>query len=1125
MSGLEFTNNADNYSITVPGGFVPSLLSANSVAMEGSGSAVIAGDGIFTIRRFFSGPLAITGDGSGTLSIAAAISDPLLGVTAVNHARTGGLTILAGSNTYTGATRIGAGRVLVNGSIDPSSSVNVANGALLGGSGVIGGITAIRAGATISPGTAGAAGTLTLGALDLSNGSNLNFDLGEPGIIGGGVNDLLSVRGALELDGRLNVDALGGFGEGTYRLIDYGGKLTDDGLMLGRLPALNPAVTYTVQTSIAGEVNLVVTPGAVPIETDFRFWDGSNTQPRVRITGGGGVWNNSGTNWTTPTGSANGAWPGRFAIFGGRSGTVRVAERVSYTGMQITEDGYRFVGAGGTLAPKGRAEIRTDSGVTTVVDARIVGSGGVRKEGAGTLELNANNTFSGGLVVADGWLRTGRDAALGAAGDRVVLNGGNLELTGSPVIERNIRARQVASMRFGTDGGTAVMNGSLTGSGALTLGGSGTVRLTADNENSGGLLVEGLTLEIDRDANLGASQLVVGLDDGATLRTLNGVTSDRELLLGPGGGRFDTNGFDSQLSGPLTGTGALTKTGAGTLELIGPGLSTGETLIEAGELRVNTTLASSAVLVSPGAILSGAAVLRGDLSNSGIVRPGNSPGVVVVGGDFTQTASGSLDLEVASLSRFDQVAVGGRASLDGELRLTLIDGFEPDRGDEFAIVTAEGGVAGEFANLDLPDGRVRLRLVYGTDSVSVVAVGNYADAAETANQISVAQALDAETTGDLSGDFGMVVASLDSLDDDALRGALDEISPQLVGSFSTIAFTLANAAAAQVEQRLSAVRAGRRGVFVDGVEDSPILYDKDGKSVLEVGDSKFVAGPTERDLRWGAFVEGSGTFARVTTIYSLPRYNFNTGTVTAGLDYTIGNGLTVGAYAGYAGTQSKYEDGSGLDVNSAKFGVYGTYENSGYYVNTMVGGGVNAYRMRRDIDFADIDRTATSRPEGGELDALLGAGKDWQVGNWTLGAMTSAQYVYLGVDGFDERGADSLNVRVDRQDAHSLRGSLGGRVAYTVKLTDSIKLIPEVRLSWQHEFLDEGRTIGATLDNGSGEGFDVFTDRGARNNAFGGAGVTLTVGQNVSATAFYNPQFGGGDVVAHTISAGFNIRF
>ena len=68
-----------------------------------------------------------------------------------------------------------------------------------------------------------------------------------------------------------------------------------------------------------------------------------------------------------------------------------------------------------------------------------------------------------------------------------------------------------------------------------------------------------------------------------------------------------------------------------------------------------------------------------------------------------------------------------------------------------------------------------------------------------------------------------------------MRSAFDEISLQLVTSFSTIAFTLANAAAARSSRRLSAIRAGQHGLFVQGLEEVPILYDKDGKSILEVG--------------------------------------------------------------------------------------------------------------------------------------------------------------------------------------------------------------------------------------------------------------------------------------------------
>src|SRR5690606_32299705 len=118
-----------------------------------------------------------------------------------------------------------------------------------GGTGTIGGNVAIADGATLAPG-AGGAGTLVIGGdLQLLAGSTLAFEFGEANAEGGTLNDLVTVGGDLTLDGTINVSvsAGGAFGTGVYRVFNYAGALTDNGLSLGSAPASD----VTVQTSIA----------------------------------------------------------------------------------------------------------------------------------------------------------------------------------------------------------------------------------------------------------------------------------------------------------------------------------------------------------------------------------------------------------------------------------------------------------------------------------------------------------------------------------------------------------------------------------------------------------------------------------------------------------------------------------------------------------------------------------------------------------------------------------------------------------------------------------------------------------------------------------------------------------
>jgi hypothetical protein len=70
-----------------------------------------------------------------------------------------------------------------------------------------------------------------------------------------------------------------------------------------------------------------------------------------------------------------------------------------------------------------------------------------------------------------------------------------------------------------------------------------------------------------------------------------------------------------------------------------------------------------------------------------------------VTGDFTQTAAGVLYVQIGGLNAgvdYDQLAVAGRATLDGTLAVALVNGFVPSPGNTFTVMTF-GSSAGTFA--------------------------------------------------------------------------------------------------------------------------------------------------------------------------------------------------------------------------------------------------------------------------------------------------------------------------------------------------------------------------------------------------------------------------------------------
>jgi len=72
----------------------------------------------------------------------------------------------------------------------------------------------------------------------------------------------------------------------------------------------------------------------------------------------------------------------------------------------------------------------------------------------------------------------------------------------------------------------------------------------------------------------------------------------------------------------------------------------------------------------------------------------------------------------------DVLDITGAATLGGTLRVSLLPGFEPVKGDRFAVLTA-GARAEEFDELDLPQlaGGLSWEVDYGATSVAIEVIG------------------------------------------------------------------------------------------------------------------------------------------------------------------------------------------------------------------------------------------------------------------------------------------------------------------------------------------------------------------------------------------------------------------
>ena len=150
---------------------------------------------------------------SGNLTINGGISGATYGLT-----KTGSnILTLTGNNTYTGATSVSAGTLVVNGDQSAATgNVTVASGARLSGTGTVGGDTTFNSGAIHAPGAVGAAGPQTFDKTGAAN-ANLTYNSGSiiEWDIAADVNSTTGTRGtsydAVNVTGALTIDSGTGF--------------------------------------------------------------------------------------------------------------------------------------------------------------------------------------------------------------------------------------------------------------------------------------------------------------------------------------------------------------------------------------------------------------------------------------------------------------------------------------------------------------------------------------------------------------------------------------------------------------------------------------------------------------------------------------------------------------------------------------------------------------------------------------------------------------------------------------------------------------------------------------------------------------------------------------------------
>ncbi|MGE3847888.1 MAG: hypothetical protein AB7I01_13500 [Gammaproteobacteria bacterium] len=347
---------------------------------------------------------------------------------------------------------------------------------------------------------------------------------------------------------------------------------------------------------------------------------------------------------------------------------------VTGMGSLLTNRSLQSVAAGGgTLNIAAGAQVDA-----TLVVRSASGPLSIQVDGAGSqLNLHGDSTsgFSGILDVGAPNSPLGTDIA--------VTNGGSVRVSATDNASALIYSAG-STLHLDVDGTgsrvsvTGTSNGSVQGlstglyieqSSAINVTNGGVVEVTAANVGNSGI---GLGAVLADDATRDAARLVI---DGAGSRVDAGplLSAGAHYEFDPSVGSF----FETSQPG---GTSIVTVRNGGVLE-------------------------ADRILIGGNGTLNGSGgTLIGNVENHGVVAVGESPGTMVIEGDYVQGVDGRLVIEIGGTTPgvdFDLLTVNGTMTLGGTLEIVLLNGFVPDADDSFGFLSATN-IVGAFANILLP---------------------------------------------------------------------------------------------------------------------------------------------------------------------------------------------------------------------------------------------------------------------------------------------------------------------------------------------------------------------------------------------------------------------------------------
>lgn len=533
----------------------------------------------------------------------------------------------------------------------------------------------------------------------------------------------------------------------------------------------------------------------------------------------------------------------------------------------------------------------------------------------------------------------------------------------------------------------------------------------------------------------------------------------------------------------ISGNGTLTKTGAGTLDLTSDSSSfSGATIIAAGELKVNGSIAASAVQVQPGARLSGSGTVGSLTALSGsTIAPGNSPGTLSVAGNYHQAGGATYDAEVIPGSATsDRIAINGTAAIDNGAILNVrkygsSGAYALD--DRYTVLTANGGVTGTYTLTGdtAISAFYALAADYDANHVYLEAkqTRTFASAAATANQAATAAGLQSLPT------HGALRAAIGNLQTDAeARVAFDQLSGDLYSTIKGAMIEDSRLVRLAAIERLSSAFGG--------------VAPQAGPTAATGGANGLTVWANSHGS-WG-HADGNGNAASLT---------HDTSGFVIGGDVRILDGARFGLLAGYS--RATYDtDGRNATGSSDNYtlGSYGGTQLGALGIRVGTTYTWSDVSTQRNVAFTGFADRLSGAYDAGVFQAFGDVGYRIDVGSAQLEPFAGLAYARVHSEGFTERGGLSALTASSGHDDVTY-STLGLRGANDFTLGNRT-LTVSGSVAWRHAWGDTD--LGSTLNFAGSNAFGISGLPIVKDAAVIEAGLSTKVQTNVSLRLAYTGQ-------------------